>query len=98
MARRLTAAQIDDVVAALRSKHDHDFISRGRGGSGFGHRDGQLYRVRVEEDEREERAVSEDELRQVLAGLDLDDYIQRYDVWSIQQMGVAIEGPGFPAR
>lgn len=98
MARRLTPAQIDQVIAVLRSKDDHDFISRGRGGSGFGHRAGQLYTVWVEELERQESPVTEAELRRVLGDIDFDDYSHRYDAWAVQSMGIDIEGPTFVSR
>jgi hypothetical protein len=98
MARALTTQEIDAVIAVLRSKEDHDFIARGRGGSGFGHRRGQLYAIYVEDFEREEFPLTENELRERLARIDLDDYSQRYDIWAIQQMGIPVEGPTFVSR
>jgi len=98
MARHLTPAQIDRVIAVLRSKEDHDFISRGRGGSGFGHRAGQLYTVWVEDFDRQESPVTEEQLRRVLADIDFDNYSHRYDAWAVQSMGVEIEGPTFISR
>jgi hypothetical protein len=92
MARRLTNAQIDEILRKLQAG-DVEQISRSRSGEGFGSEAGQLYRVFVDENDEERRPLSEAELRAYLAALDLDNYTERYAIWALQQLGVEIEGP-----
>ena len=52
--RRLTAEQIDQVVALLRSKNEEYLALGGTGriGAGYGHRDGVFYALAVDDELR----------------------------------------------
>lgn len=90
--RRLSPEQIDRAVELLRGGNN-EYVSRGRSGDGFGHRDGVLYRVYVEDDDRQETPTTEAEFRAFLAAMDFDDYIDRYNIAAVQQLGIDIAGP-----
>ena len=92
MSRNLTPAQIDQAIRILTSK-DGEYVSRSRSGDGFGSRGGQLYRVSVEENDREEYPVSEADLRTALGALDLDNNVERYAIGALQQMGIDVTAP-----
>ncbi len=87
MARNLTPAQIDQVIHVLKEK-DGEYVSRSQSGDGFGSRGGQLYRVSVENTDRQEYPVSEGDLRTALGNIDLDNNADRYTIGALEQMGV----------
>lgn len=75
-ALRLTPAQIDGVVQALRDRPG-DHIRRGRGGDGYACRDGVFVDISVEEDLYSDGAFADEAaFRQHLEGLDLDDRVR----------------------
>jgi hypothetical protein len=77
--RRLTAEQIDQVVALLRSQNEEYLAlgGTGRTGAGYGHRDGVFYALAVDDELRgppsEVPFKSEGDLRVDLRAIDLDD-------------------------
>lgn len=77
--RRLTAEQIDQVVALLLSKNEEYLALGGTGriGAGYGHRDGVFYALAVDDELRgppaEVSFKSEADLRVDLGAIDLDD-------------------------
>jgi hypothetical protein len=82
----LTKQQVDAVVEALR-RQPGDHVSRGRGGAGFGFRDGVFYAIWVEECDREDyRFPDEAAFRKVIAEIDLDDDVDRYRVSVLQRL------------
>jgi hypothetical protein len=87
MPRILSALEIAKMISVLRSE-ERDWISRGRGGSGFGHRDGKIFRIYVEEFDREEVELSDTDLFTIFATMDVSATVNRYDRWVLEQMGV----------
>jgi hypothetical protein len=95
MMRHLPPEQIDRALAILRSKNEEYVVVGGTGrvGCGYGHRDGVLYRVGVDDEMRGtyEAPTTERALREELAALDLDSAVDAFAVAALRRMGLDMD-------
>lgn len=83
----LTPEEINLVVENLRTKGG-EHISRGRGGNGFGYKDGVFYAIYVEEFDQENTPFTDEaDFRRHLASIDLSN--DRYRRWALEGLGAS---------
>lgn len=93
MATHMTPEQVERCLELIRGAGE--CIARGRAGEGFAYRDGQYFRVYVEDFDRQDTPVTEGQLRAALASLDLESYGNRYEIWALNGIGAALPEPKF---
>lgn len=83
----LSPEDVDRVVETLRARGG-EHISRGRGGEGFGYRDGVFYSISLDECSQNDTPFRDEAaFRAKLAAMDFDDSADRYRQAVVRRLG-----------